>query len=45
MDNPTCPKCGHNNAMLGVSETLRPDGTWLVLRACRDCGYSARGAE
>ena len=33
-DNPSCPKCGHNNAMLGVEEDAQ-----RVVRECRDCGH------
>jgi len=32
MDNPSCPSCGHYNALLG--ESYRG----LEFRVCRDCG-------
>jgi hypothetical protein len=34
MDNPSCPQCGHYNAMLGISESPSK-----VVRECRDCGH------
>jgi len=37
MDNPSCPRCGHYNAMLGVEETRDE-----VVRECRDCGHVTR---
>lgn len=37
-DEPTCPKCGHYNAMLWCGDSFEtPD----EVRKCRDCGQEA----
>jgi len=33
MDNPSCPSCGHYNALLGETDDAGKES-----RVCRDCG-------
>lgn len=37
-DEPSCPKCGHYNAMLWLRGGLRGEPE---VRKCRDCGQEA----